>query len=71
MLVPTRSVKPAQPRWNHEQRQQERRNNEEIDNSQIQTLIRPRRGAKIRFQEEGEFEGKVTRVGKASGKERN
>ena len=41
---------------------------------EVQTTVRPRRGAKIKFQlkdEEGEFQGKVTQVGKASGKDKN
>ena len=40
----------------------------------IKTTVRPRRGAKIRFrlkENEGELEGRVSRVGKASGKDQH
>ena len=46
----------------------------EQDLQQLQTKVRPKKGARIRFQlknEEGEFEGKVTQVGKTSGNNRN
>ena len=47
---------------------------EEFDVSKIQTIIQPRRVARIKFQlsqEEGKFEGKVTQVGKQGGKDKN
>ena len=63
------------PRWNEVKvHNQDDNVEEEIDDSEIQTSIRLSRGAKTRFQlnqEEGEFEGKLTKVGKASEKEKN
>ena len=46
----------------------------EQDLQHLQTKVRPKKGARIKFQlkdEEGEFEGKVTQVGKASGTNKN
>ena len=63
------------PRWDEVKvHNQDDNVEEEIDDFEIQTSIRLSREAKTRFQlnqEEGEFEGKVTKVGKASEKEKN
>ena len=53
---------------------QEERRKKEFDKSEIKTKVRPKRGARIQFQldqEEGDFEGRVTNVGKPTGKDKN